>query len=171
MSKKFIWVIGAVVIITMAGLAEAHYFSTKWERNVETPSTPQVCQTDAKVCSDGSSVGRSGPKCEFTDCITNQNGTSSNAIATSTSSKQSVGWKIEDKGENKTTGAPQTFVSFVSSGKEYPLGTYEGSCFEIDGTSWTLLQGEKAGVICWWAGAGTEFGIFEENRKLIVKIG
>ncbi|HNV88637.1 MAG TPA: hypothetical protein PKL53_06700 [Methylotenera sp.] len=35
---------------------------------VEKPSTPPdqiVCTHDAKQCADGSSVGRSGPNCEF----------------------------------------------------------------------------------------------------------
>lgn len=33
-------------------------------------SLPVVCTADAKLCPDGSSVGRSGPKCEFSACPT-----------------------------------------------------------------------------------------------------
>jgi hypothetical protein len=29
---------------------------------------PQVCTRDAKVCPDGSTVGRTGPNCEFAPC-------------------------------------------------------------------------------------------------------
>lgn len=31
-------------------------------------SKPAACTMDAKICSDGSTVGRSGPNCEFTGC-------------------------------------------------------------------------------------------------------
>ena len=35
------------------------------------PSTsPKACTMDAKICPDGSSVGRSGPNCEFAPCPT-----------------------------------------------------------------------------------------------------
>ncbi|HYD34719.1 MAG TPA: hypothetical protein VD999_01485 [Vitreimonas sp.] len=32
------------------------------------PELHQVCTLEAKICPDGSSVGRSGPECEFTPC-------------------------------------------------------------------------------------------------------
>lgn len=34
------------------------------------PTSTSVCPADAKLCPDGSSVGRSGPKCEFAPCPT-----------------------------------------------------------------------------------------------------
>lgn len=33
-------------------------------------SSPVACTEEAKICPDGSSVGRSGPNCEFTPCPT-----------------------------------------------------------------------------------------------------
>src|SRR3989344_983720 len=33
-----------------------------------TPSTPVMCTMDAKICPDGSYVGRTGPNCEFAAC-------------------------------------------------------------------------------------------------------
>lgn len=35
---------------------------------VEHPSRPIVCPLDAKVCPDGSAIGRSGPSCKFAPC-------------------------------------------------------------------------------------------------------
>lgn len=35
------------------------------------PQAPVMCTQDAKVCLDGSSVGRTGPNCEFAACPTN----------------------------------------------------------------------------------------------------
>lgn len=34
------------------------------------PDDAIMCTMEAKLCSDGSSVGRSGPKCEFAPCPT-----------------------------------------------------------------------------------------------------
>ena len=31
-------------------------------------NNPVACTEEAKICPDGSSVGRTGPKCEFTPC-------------------------------------------------------------------------------------------------------
>jgi len=36
----------------------------------EASTEPVACTMEAKICPDGSSVGRSGPKCEFTPCPT-----------------------------------------------------------------------------------------------------
>ena len=39
-----------------------------WNRIFHFNRAPVACTTDAKICPDGSSVGRQGPKCEFKDC-------------------------------------------------------------------------------------------------------
>lgn len=39
-----------------------------WTESPLTESTPQACTTEAKICPDGSSVGRTGPDCEFAPC-------------------------------------------------------------------------------------------------------
>ncbi|MGB4076855.1 MAG: hypothetical protein WBK28_04125 [Minisyncoccia bacterium] len=57
--------IAGVVLIIVLGFAGFLY------RNVmENTGTPQVavCTRDAKVCPDGTSVGRTGPSCEFAPC-------------------------------------------------------------------------------------------------------
>jgi hypothetical protein len=40
--------------------------------------TPVACTEEAKLCPDGSSVGRSGPTCEFESCPTPQEGGNTN---------------------------------------------------------------------------------------------
>ena len=40
------------------------------ESNTVTTPLPVSCTMDAKICPDGSAVGRSGPKCEFAPCPT-----------------------------------------------------------------------------------------------------
>lgn len=79
-------------------------------------------------------------------------------------------WHLEEEGEDET-GAPLTHVAVTYAGEEHDLGIQQGSCTEIAGSSWVLLPGEVSGVICWWAGGGVEFGVFEEGDGLVVKKG
>lgn len=45
--------------------------SSKVDKLTHTPSvTPKACTEEAKICPDGSSVMRTGPECEFTQCPT-----------------------------------------------------------------------------------------------------
>ncbi|HQT44709.1 MAG TPA: hypothetical protein PLO51_01920 [Candidatus Micrarchaeota archaeon] len=39
-----------------------------WEENCTSAAMPQPCTTEAKICPDGSAVGRQGPNCEFALC-------------------------------------------------------------------------------------------------------
>ena len=80
-------------------------------------------------------------------------------------------WVTEDAGTDESIAAPFTKVSLKVAGVEREIGTYLGSCFEIAGSSWTLAENEKTGVICWFAGGGKEIGVFEEEGKLVVKTG
>lgn len=57
-TRSFILVVGALVV-TLAWLFMV---------DVQNPSQPIACTMDAKVCPDGSAVGRSGPNCEFAEC-------------------------------------------------------------------------------------------------------
>lgn len=80
-------------------------------------------------------------------------------------------WAFTPAGEDPESAAPLTTVSAVINGKTHALGTYMGSCAEIAGSSWQLLENEVSGVICWWAGGGTEIGVFAENGAYVVKKG
>jgi len=77
--KKIILIL-AVVVVAIAGY---FYYSSKWEDKPE-----QVfCTMEAKLCPDGSYVGRTGPKCEFTACPS--------PSATSTILRTALGQKVE----------------------------------------------------------------------------
>lgn len=60
----------AVVVIAGVIGASAWFFpfTPKEGGVVLVPSTPTACTADAKLCPDGSAVGRQGPNCEFTAC-------------------------------------------------------------------------------------------------------
>lgn len=85
-------------------------------------------------------------------------------------SSEIVTWAFDPAGtdENDT---PLTAVSVIWEGKTFDAGTHQGTCFTIEGSSWELLPQERSGVICWWAGGGTEVGLFEEGGELTVRRG
>jgi len=76
MQKNIVMILGVVLLLVVVGFA-GYYVG----RNNNNPNTPAgivppsqnnvVCTMDAKICPDGSSVGRTGPQCEFAPCPTN----------------------------------------------------------------------------------------------------
>lgn len=94
--------------------------------------------------------------------------------AGSAGNTHTVAWRIEPL-ENDISGAPHRDVIAVVDGKEYDSGSQLGTCSEIgmqggvDGKG--LLEGELAGVQCWWAGGGSEIGVFQENGTILIKVG
>ncbi len=85
--------------------------------------------------------------------------------------KHSVKWEFKQVSEDKTTGAVKTKVTVTWDGTSHDAGTYEGTCAEVDGSNGTLKEGEVSGVLCWYAGAGDEIGVFSENGKFVLKHG
>lgn len=65
----------AIVLIILCGIA-----GIMWSNNNEKTQSPVACTMEAKICPDGSAVGRTGPQCEFTPCPT---GTTSQVVPTS----------------------------------------------------------------------------------------
>jgi hypothetical protein len=64
-----------VVLIVLLGAGAVWAFSDKGTgflgmgpAATTTPEQPTVCTLEAKICPDGSSVGRTGPNCEFAAC-------------------------------------------------------------------------------------------------------
>jgi hypothetical protein len=73
-------------------------------------------------------------------------------------------WTFEQKGE--VDGIPQTEVTLSYKGTTHVLGTHQGNCFLIEESNWQLLPDEETGVMCYWAGGGTELGIFTRKLKM-----
>ena len=64
MRKKYILIILLLAVIIVAGFA-------LWPKVSNAPvssDTPIACTMEAKMCPDGSFVGRTGPRCEFAKC-------------------------------------------------------------------------------------------------------
>lgn len=86
-------------------------------------------------------------------------------------SDTSIRWSFGIMSEDSASGAPMREVSVAYKGQTHVIGTYQGSCSVVEDSSWPLLENELTGVICWWAGGGTEVGVFYDNGKRVVKVG
>ncbi len=65
--KKIILTIGLLIILAVFVFAGIYFSSSS-----STPSMEVPCTMEAKICPDGSAVGRSGPLCEFAECPRSQ---------------------------------------------------------------------------------------------------
>ncbi len=61
MNKDILAVVATLIIIGGGYLAYVSYSGSDL-------LTEQLCAPDAKICPDGSAVGRTGPNCEFAEC-------------------------------------------------------------------------------------------------------
>ena len=61
-----------IVLVALTTLMSIFVVGYYYGKNYNNPNAPidggVVCTQEAKICPDGSAVGRSGPKCEFSDC-------------------------------------------------------------------------------------------------------
>jgi len=78
-----ILIVVLVAIVTSVG----GYFVYQQFQTTPTSLTQKACTQEAKLCPDGSAVGRSGPNCEFTPCPTPSNPTASSSSQTTDNSK------------------------------------------------------------------------------------
>jgi len=67
--KEYAAIVGVLILVVLGGL---------WAVNARSVPPPggKACTMEAKLCPDGSAVGRTGPNCEFAECP---------AVATTTS--------------------------------------------------------------------------------------
>lgn len=81
-----------------------------------------------------------------------------------------ITWEFKDITDAASL-TPITAVTILVDGTPREIGNLEGSCSAIGDSSWTLLPGEYAGAICYFAGGGTEIGVFKEGEGYVVKQG
>jgi len=65
MKKSLIILVAVTLIIIGVGLA---YWQLNWQLNKTAMPDQVACTEEAKICPDGSAVGRQGPNCEFAEC-------------------------------------------------------------------------------------------------------
>jgi hypothetical protein len=79
MKSKILLLIGLTVLLAVA-ISFKGGINSILRPPVAVPNEPVACTMDAKMCPDGSYVGRQGPNCEFTAC----------PVATATTSRNTV---------------------------------------------------------------------------------
>ncbi len=77
--KTLLLILGGLVLLSASGVGGYYLGTTNSQKvNITGKTSPMpspvmenvACTMEAKLCSDGSSVGRSGPNCEFAECPT-----------------------------------------------------------------------------------------------------
>lgn len=67
MKKEFLLTLGLVAFIILAVVFLGFYLKDE-EPDIPERESPVACTMEAKICPDGTSVGRTGPNCEFAPC-------------------------------------------------------------------------------------------------------
>ena len=115
MNKKA-GILSAVIILL---ILVAGYFLYQDRTNILKQQKLNACTQEAKICPDGSSVGRVGPKCEFALCLTEivyKNSEYGFEITMPTSwqgySIENQGWQgwVINTGEQKYTGVKMNLM-------------------------------------------------------------
>jgi len=67
MNNKYFILIFIIVVFVLGGLLYIYNPDPTEYKNPK-EAEPVICTADAKLCPDGSYVGREGPNCEFKEC-------------------------------------------------------------------------------------------------------
>lgn len=78
-------------------------------------------------------------------------------------------WQFVPAGEDTATGGPKTTIYLAYNNTKKEVGTYIGSCSEVQAE--VLQQNEVSAALCWFAGGGDELGVFKEGDTYVVKHG
>jgi len=70
-----------------------------WQKYSSEPS-PVACTLEAKLCPDGSAVGRTGPKCEFAECPVEKTDPRKEAIREYLLTQKEFSWKTTENSQN-----------------------------------------------------------------------
>jgi hypothetical protein len=88
-------------------------------------------------------------------------------------------WVMAESSYDETNSKPRTTVALkvpcragtsgcAHSVRLISVGTFDGLCSVIEKPE---SKNELSAVLCWFAGAGDEIGVFEENGTLVLKRG
>jgi hypothetical protein len=138
MTSKFTIIVLIILLIIGLGFdisksPLSRYVSVTEDRYDE----PQSCTTDAKICPDGTAVGRTGPNCEFAACPTVS---SPHPNVTSSTNPSTTGEEITVSGKmiclpHKNTSGPQTLECAMGMKAE------DGKNYALSDPNWKFLIG------------------------------
>lgn len=169
MKKSYFFVL--LAIITVSAITAAVFFqlgrkqyspSSPTSPTPTSTTQPAACTQEAKLCPDGSAVGRTGPNCEFAPCpLTTVTPVPTTKPGWTTYKNTELGFEISFPDKYKTTddsyGWPKSVLLLYSGGQsydlaievwnstaeyqaKYPAGTKNITVKNIDGKYLTLLN-------------------------------
>lgn len=115
-----ILIVSVVLFLLIIGGASAGYFLILNKQPQQT-----ACTMEAKICPDGSSVGRTGPKCEFSPCPTAKPETNPTATWI-TYRNPKYGFSIKYPPDFVVNDNQDQEIEIYKSGTETPSGPQEG---------------------------------------------
>ena len=86
-----------LIIVTLILLGGIVLFV--WQKYSNEPS-PVACTLEAKLCPDGSYVGRTGPNCEFAECPVEEVDPRKEAIREYLLTQKEFSWKTNENSQN-----------------------------------------------------------------------
>lgn len=152
LSRAKILILGICAALVLVSFVGA-YFLGKNNSNQQV-----ACTQEAKICPDGSSVGRTGPQCEFSPCPTDQVGnpnldpgepkTTSAAVKTFTSAK------LKDLSfSGYSLGYPSDWTLYEQRDEGTPISTIT---LTKNGYTLKIFQAATGGAGCIYTGAMPE---------------
>lgn len=77
-------------------------------------------------------------------------------------------WVMTEALPDESLSMPRTTIALKVNNQVITAGTFPGLCTVIERPE---SPNELTGVLCWFAGAGDEIGVFEEGNRLVLKRG
>jgi len=116
-------IVGGILILGMVG--GVYYFITQ----KTSVAPPKACTQEAKICPDGSSVGRTGPNCEFSPCPT---------TSPTKTQDETANWKTYTNGYFNLSMKYPSDIVHTSYGDDFGKSGYV--IFERDGKELLVLN-------------------------------
>lgn len=118
LKSKLPWII-IIILLVLVGIFGGYFVLNQMKQNqTPTPAPDQkACSQEAKICPDGSGVGREGPNCEFAACPATPASSSADTSNWKTYSGDKFTFKYPQKFYTKETD--KNFIVLLSSPNEY----------------------------------------------------
>lgn len=136
------------IVFSLACLALAGWMfltSKNLAKNISNKNSTVICTVEAKICPDGSTVGRTGPNCQFAECpVTNTNRNANPRAFGGCVITGCSGQICSDKGQYSTCEIPPGYSCYQTGRCERQN---DGNCgWKMTTEMQNCLQGEN--VIC-----------------------
>lgn len=179
-------IIIVVAIVVFGGVFVYQYFATPKANNQQ--QNPTACTEEAKICPDGSAVGRTGPNCEFAPCPAVPDQTAGWKTYTNSEYgfeiKYPTGWdnKIGSQGKmgaysllsldiNKNSSDfnanRASYVRLVVEDNNFVLGSRDWKNFELGQIKGSIASPGTGYEIIFSSDLGQKFYIFTKNNPEI----